>query len=189
MNNRSRFVPLLAAALLLGAALALRFLWPGPDAEPSVKDMSRGMASASPAPTPVAPVSAAASSPAVKSAEPRVAEAPRAPPRATVVPLGPGDVPPEPEVANPLPQRNDPIEPEKPQTAAWKHEKMVRLTQVMTRDVARLEQERQDAESRGDPAEAKRLQVRISRHQARLGQLDEQTASLAEAARQEEQAR
>jgi hypothetical protein len=184
MNNRSRMVPPLAAVLLLGAALTLRFLWPRPDVEPSLKDMSRGTVSASSAPG--APVSAQAAPAAVKPAEPRVAEAPKAPPNATVVPLGPGDVPPEPEVANPPPQQNDPIEPEKPQTAAWKHEKMVRLTQVMTRDVARLEQERQDAESRGDSAEAKRLAVQIARHQARLGQLNEQTAALAEAARQEQ---
>ncbi|MFL5353585.1 hypothetical protein [Archangium sp.] len=187
MNNRSRFVPPLAAALLLGAALMLRFFWPGPHAGPSVKEMSRGAVSAAPASAPLAQVSAPATPPAVKPAGPRVAEASQ--PRATVVPLGPGDVPPEPEVANPPPQRNDPIEPEKPQTAAWKHEKMVRLTQVMTRDVARLEQERKDAESRGDTAEAKRLAVQLSRHQARLGQLNEQTAALAdEAAHQEPQA-
>lgn len=186
MNNRSRFVPPLAAALLLGAALTLRFLWPDPDVEPSVKRMSHGKASASLPPAPVASGPAPASPPAVKPAEPRVAETPRAPPNATVVPLGPGDVPPEPEVAHPPPQQNDAIAPEKPQTAAWKHEKMERLTQVMTRDVARLEQERQDAESRGDSAEAKRLAVQISRHQARLGQLHEQTEALAEQARQEE---
>lgn len=184
MNNRSRFLPPIAAALLLGAALTLRFLWPKPDEAPSVKDVSRATVSASYAP--VASLSAPAAPRTVKPAEPRVVEAPQAPPRATVVPLGPGDVPPEPEVANPPPQQNDPIEPEKPQTAAWKHEKMVRLTQVMTRDVARLEQERQDAESRGDSAEARRLAVQISRHQARLGQLHEQTTALAEEARQEE---
>lgn len=187
MSNRSRFVPPLAAALLLGAALTLRFLWPKPDEEPSVKDMAHGKAFAPPPSASVASGPAPASPPAVeRRAEPRVAETPQAPPNATVVPLGPGDVPPEPEVANPLPQQNDAIEPEQPQTAAWKHEKMVRLTQVMTRDVARLEQERQDAESRGDSAEAKRLGVRISRHQTRLGQLHEQTAALAEEARQEE---
>ena len=43
----------------------------------------------------------------------------QAPPNATVVPVRPGDVVPEPEVANPPPQDNDPLVPEKPQTARW----------------------------------------------------------------------
>lgn len=188
MNNRSRFVPPLAAALLLGAALALRFLWPGPQAGPSVKEISRAAVSPSPAPVSGAPVSAPARPELVKRSESR-GEVAEQMPRATVVPLGPGDVAPDPEVPDAPPQPNDPIEPEKPQTAAWRHEKMVRLTQLMTRDVARLEQERKDAESRGDTAEAKRLEVQISRHQARLGRLNEETAALAERARQEEQAR
>jgi hypothetical protein len=93
----------------------------------------------------------------------------------------------ESEEANP--QENDPIEPEKPQTAAWRHEKLVRITELLDRDVARLEVERQAARSRGDEAESRRLAVLLTRHRARLGSLREETAVMAEAARQEEQAR
>jgi hypothetical protein len=107
-------------------------------------------------------------------------------PRGTVVPTGPGDVVPEPEVANPLSQHNDPIEPEKPQTAAWKHGKLERMTELLGRDVERLEQERQAAEERGDEAEAKRLEVQISRHRARLDRLHAQKAALAGQASQEQ---
>ncbi|PTL83327.1 hypothetical protein [Vitiosangium sp. GDMCC 1.1324] len=188
MNNRVRFVPPLAAVLLLGAALALRFFWPGPAEGPPVKDVSHVVAAPTPAPVPVPPVSAPV------KAEPVKAEVAKAEPhvemmeggRATVVPIGPGDVVPEPEVANPPPQQNDPIEPEKPQTAAWRHGKLVRITELLGRDLERLEKERKDAESRGDAAEAKRLEVQLARHRERLGRLREETAELAEAALQEE---
>ncbi|QRN98207.1 hypothetical protein JRI60_03815 [Archangium violaceum] len=189
MNNRSRFVPPLAAGLLLGSALALRFLWPMPEAGSSTRQPPPSVAvstSTASEPAPVPSVTAAAKPEPVKlETQAQVGEGPRA----TVVPIGPGDVVPEPEVANPLPQENDPIEPEKPQTAAWRHEKMVRVTELLGRDVERLEQERKAAQTRGDETEARRLAVQLTRHQARLGKLREETEALKEAARQEEQAK
>jgi hypothetical protein len=183
MNNRSRWVPPLAAALLLGGALALRFLWPTPDTEPSVRRMHHAAEFTPVAPAPVsssaAPVKAA---PVKAQAHAEVSEGPRA----TVVPIQPGDEVPQLGVENVSRQPNDPIEPEKPQTAAWRHGKMVRITELLGRDVERLEQERKQAEARGDEAEAKRLEVQLARHRARLGQLREETAALAEAARQEQ---
>ncbi|QRK13540.1 hypothetical protein JQX13_09800 [Archangium violaceum] len=187
MNNRSRFVPPLAAGLLLGAALALRIFWPGPEVRPSEKAGPRVTASpvaSTPTPPVVSPVVPAPTNPEPVKAAPRmeIAEG-----RGTVVPLGPGDEVPEPEVANPLPQQNDPIEPEKPQTAAWRHGKLVRITELLGRDIERLEQERKEAESRGDGAEARRLEVQLTRHRERLGRLREETAALAETAQREEQ--
>jgi hypothetical protein len=182
MNSRSRIVPPLAAALLLGAALALRFLALAPDAEPEVRESPavKEATVVAPSPAPVSPTATPAKPEPVK-AEARGAEARPA----TVVPFGPGDVVPEPEVENAPPQENDPIEPEKPQTAAWKHGKLVRITELLGRDVERLEQERLAAEKRGDAAEAKRLEVQLSRHRARLGTLREETAAMAEAASHE----
>ncbi len=184
MNNRSPLLLPLGAALLLGAALVLRFVLTGPQA-------------VSPAGTPPAQTSAPASTPAAVS----MPAAPRTQPRvpgqsgpaaavsegrgATEVPIGPGDVVPEPEVANPLPQQNDSIEPELPQTAEWKHGKMVRLTELMARNVERLEEERLAAEASGNEEEAKRLRVQLSRHRARLEKLNEQKAALAGQAVQE----
>ncbi|HEX8439621.1 hypothetical protein [Archangium sp.] len=185
MNLRSRIVPPLAAALLLGTALALRFFGPAPEAKPQAPERRSMPAIAAvvamPPPVPVSPAAAPARPEPVK-AEARVELAEG---RATVVPIGPGDVVPEPEVENPPPQENDPIEPEKPQTAAWKHGKMVRISELLGRDVERLEQERLSAEKRGDSAEARRLEVQLSRHKARLGTLREEMAALAEAARHE----
>ncbi len=182
MNSRSRIVPPLAAALLLGAALALRFLWPSPEAKPQVQAVSSVAVPTAAAPAPVSPATPPAKPEPVKAEAPVDVASGR---QATVVPFGPGDVIPEPEVENPPPQENDPIEPEKPQTAAWKHGKMVRITELLGRDVERLEQERLAAEKRGDSAEVKRLEVQLSRHRARLGSLREETAALAEAARHE----
>ncbi|WNG51372.1 hypothetical protein F0U60_50005 [Archangium minus] len=187
MNNRSRFIPPLAAGLLLGAALALRLFWPGWEVGPSEKD-SPGV-TALPAvstPVPLSPVPAP-TKPEPVTARPRmeVAEGPQG--RGTVVPLGPGDEVPEPEVANPLPQQNEPIEPEKPQTAAWRHGKLERITELLGRDIERLEQEQKEAESRGDEEEARRLKVQLTRHRERLGRLREETAALATTAQQEEQ--
>lgn len=189
MKTRSRFVPLMVAALLLGAALALRFFWSASELEPSaagerpsVKD------STAEAPAPVAPPAAASVKPEPVKPEPvkaeasaRVAEVPAA----TVVPVGPGDEVPEipPEVVSSEP--NDPILPEKQQTAAWKHQKTVRITELLDRDVERLEVERKAAEARGDEEKARRLEVQLTRHRARLGRLREESAALAEAARDE----
>ena len=97
--------------------------------------------------------------------------------------------PPESEEASSPPQENDPIEPEKPQTAVWRHEKLVRITELLDRDVERLDRERHAARARGDAAEAGRLAVQLARHRARLGSLRDETAAMAEAARREEQAR
>ncbi|HYO58237.1 hypothetical protein [Archangium sp.] len=186
MNNRSRFVPPLAAALLLGAALALYFLWPESDAGPSDREMPS--TTVSPASAPASPAAARAPQPEPVKSEPVKSE-PHAVaaegPRATEVPIGPGDVVPEPEVANPPPQQNDPIEPEKPQTAEWKHGKLVRITELLGRDVERLEQEREAAEASGNKEEAKRLEVQLARHRARLDKLHEQKAALAGQASQE----
>jgi hypothetical protein len=152
MNARSRWILPLGAAVLLGAALMLRLLLLEPGAEPSSREQPRVTVA-----PPVAPVSASAGpvKPEPARAEP---EKPQAHvetaegPRATVVPIQPGDVVPAPVVEDAPPQQNDPIEPEKPQTAAWRHGKMVRITQLLGRDVDRLEQERKSAQARGDEA-------------------------------------
>jgi hypothetical protein len=183
MKTRSRFVPLLAAALLLGAALALRFFWSTPELEPSAAGERPSVkASRAEAPAPVAPAAAPVKPEPVKAEAPAQVAEVRA---ATVVPLGPGDEVPEipPEVVSSEP--NDPILPEKPQTAAWKHQKTVRITELLDRDVERLEGERKAAEARGDAEEARRLEVQLARHRARLGKLREESAALAEAARDE----
>lgn len=187
MNNRSRVLLPLGAALVLGAALMLRFMPTGP--LPAVAPAG--------APPPVTVSPSAPSKPVAipAAARERLAEKVKSRQgagvtaeerRATVVPIGPGDVVPEPEVANPLPQQNDPIEPEKPQTAEWKHGKLVRMTELMTRDVERLEEERAAAEASGNKEEARRLAIQLSRHRARLATLHEQTATLAGQASQEQ---
>ncbi|AKJ08253.1 hypothetical protein ATI61_12642 [Archangium gephyra] len=183
MNNQSRFLLPLGAALLLGAALVLHFLLSGPVA---------GAPAGTPPATTVSPGSPSASTPAVMRAQPAapVKSGPDAVVTsegrgATVVPPGPGDEVPEPEVENAPPQQNEPIEPEKPQTAEWKHGKLVRITELLTRDVERLEAERAVAEAKGDKEEAKRLGIQLSRHRARLEKLHEQTAALAGQASQE----
>lgn len=184
MRPRSLLFLPLGAALLLAAALVLHFLLSEPELEA--------------APAWVSPVTVAP--PATPATAPTNPEPVKAPPaqapvarvevteegeRATVVPIQPGDLVPEPEVENPPPQQNDPIEPEKPQTAAWKHGKMVRMSELLERDVDRLEEERLAAEKRGDGEEAKRLEVQLRRHRARLGKLRNETETLAETARQE----
>ncbi|OJT19244.1 hypothetical protein BO221_37795 [Archangium sp. Cb G35] len=187
MNNRSRVLLPLGAALVLGAALMLRFVPTGPP--PAVAPAG------APPPVTVSPSAPSASISIPADARARLAEKVKSRQgeggtseerRATVVPIGPGDVVPEPEVANPLPQQNDPIEPEKPQTAEWKHGKLVRMTELMTRDVERLEEERAEAEASGNKEEARRLAIQLSRHRARLATLHEQTAALAGQASQEQ---
>jgi hypothetical protein len=179
MNASSRYVlPLAGAVVLLGAVLGV-VLWPEPSTPPA-PELPRPEAAATPeapaarvpAPAPRAPVQPGAPAPTVQ------APAPEAPPNATVVPIGPGDVVPEPEVANPLPQVNDPIEPEKPQTARWRLEKTERITSLLTRDVARLEQEREAAAASGNEQERQRLDTLIRRHQDRLLKLREEVTRL-----------
>ncbi|WP_043410548.1 hypothetical protein [Archangium violaceum] len=189
MNNRSRVLLPLGAALVLGAALMLRFVPTGPQAV--------APPAGAPPPMKVAPSAPSASISVPAAARERLAEKVKSSPGAgvtsegrgaTVVPIGPGDVVPEPEVANPLPQRNEPIEPEKPQTAEWKHGKLVRITELRTRDLERLEEERAAAEASGNKEEARRLAVQLSRHRARLEELHKQTADLAGQASQEQAA-
>jgi hypothetical protein len=187
MKTRSRFLLPLAAALLLGAALAVHFFLSTPEHEPSPVAGNPSVESSStaqaPASAPVAPAAARVKpeAPVREQASAQVAETFPA----TVVPVGPGDHVPEtpPDVVSSEP--NDPIEPEKPQTAAWKHQKTVHMTELLDRDVERLEGERQAARSRGDEAEAKQLEIRIARHRANLGKLREEAAALAESARAE----
>ncbi|HYH99941.1 MAG TPA: hypothetical protein VD972_28565, partial [Hyalangium sp.] len=92
---------------------------------------------------------------------------------------------PEPEVANPPPQENDPIQPEKPQTARWRLEKTERINALLARDVERLAQERDAAEARGDGAERQRLDILIQRQRDRLQKLREEIQQLAQQAEHE----
>jgi hypothetical protein len=102
-----------------------------------------------------------------------------------VVPIGPGDIVPEPESPNPLPQVNDPIEPEKPQTARWKLGKTERITSLLEKDVDRLMRERDAAGARGDVAERQRLDVLIQRHRERMQKLREEIQQLSQEAERE----
>jgi hypothetical protein len=95
-----------------------------------------------------------------------------------VVPIRPGDEVPSPESPNPLPQVNDPILPEKPQTAQWRQEKTERISALLARDVERLEREREAAGARGDEAERQRLDTLIQRHRDRLQKLRQEIQQL-----------
>jgi hypothetical protein len=92
---------------------------------------------------------------------------------------------PEPESSNPLPQVNDPIEPEKPQTLRWRLGKTERITTLLTRDVARLEQQRAAAEASGNEQERQRLDTLLRRNQERLRKLREEIIKLADEANRE----
>ncbi|WP_395853618.1 hypothetical protein [Cystobacter fuscus] len=178
MNPRFRVVVPLVACLVLGGTL----WW-------SLRDVS---SASSPEPSAAVPSAAAAASVPGPSESP-----PSAPSRVAAGPASTASQefaareasPPESGDADSPPQENDPIEPEQPQTAEWRHGKLVRITELLERDVDRLEVERQAASARGDEAESRRLAVQLARHRARLGSLREETAVVADAARQEEQAR
>jgi hypothetical protein len=184
MKPGSRLVlPLVSAGVLLIAALAVMF-WPAPSVSPVSKE-----------PEPVAVAAPVAVAPAVPAprAQPAPAPAPVSTPApvsqpaegpATEVPLQPGDVVPEPEREGP-PQENDPIEPEKPQTARWKLAKTERISTLLGRDVERLERERERAESRGDAQEVQRLGTLIKRHRQHQEKLRKDLEQLAEAAKNE----
>ncbi|EPX59790.1 hypothetical protein D187_002534 [Cystobacter fuscus DSM 2262] len=179
MNPRFRVVVPLAACLVLGGTLewALRDMSSAPSPETSLAVPSAsGLPSSVPGPSVPSPSveSGAATGPAPAASQALAARE---------------EPPPESEEADSPPQENDPIEPEQPQTAAWRHEKLVRITQLLDRDVERLEAERQSASARGDETESRRLAVQLARHRVRLGSLREETAVMADAARQEEQAR
>lgn len=182
MKPGSRFVLPLVAGVLLVAALAV-MLWPKPSAPPAPMEPMPVVAAPG-VPEPVAPPPRAKPAPepvAVATSVP-VSMPPEG--NATVVPPQPGDVPPEPEREGP-PQQNDPIEPEKPQTARWKLEKTERISTLLGRDVERLERDRERAESQGDAQEAQRLGTLIKRHRGHLEKLRQDIAQLAEAAKNE----
>ncbi|KFE66063.1 hypothetical protein [Hyalangium minutum] len=181
MKASPRFLLPLAGAAVLAVAVLAVLLWPEPSVPPSEEPPPVA------APVPVAEGTAATRAPQppprqperAASAEPSVAApAPEEPRRATVVPIQPGDIVPEPESPNPLPQVNDPIEPEKPQTARWKLGKTERITSLLEKDVARLEQEREAAGARGDSAERQRLDILIQRHKERVQKLKEEMQQL-----------
>jgi hypothetical protein len=172
MNPRFRVVVPLAACLVLGGTL----LWALRDGSSAPSPETSAAAPSVPGPS-VPPPSASSG----------VAVGPASTAREELAAME--EAPPESEEADSPPQENDPIEPELPQTAAWRHEKLVRITELMDRDVERLEAERRAASARGDETESRRLAVQLARHRARLGSLREETAVVADAARQEEQAR
>lgn len=187
MRVSPRLLLPLAGAVVLAVAVLAVVLWPDASVPPSPE-----------APPPAAaPMAVGTSAPRAPqppprqpersvSAEPSVAApAPEAPPRATVVPIQPGDIVPEPESPNPLPQVNDPIEPEKPQTARWKLGKTERITSLLEKDVARLEQERDAAGTRGDAAERQRLDILIQRSKERVRTLKEEIQQLSREAERE----
>jgi hypothetical protein len=177
---RIRYRLMLVAAVALTVSLLTVVLWPtspvAPEAAPSEPPIATGPGT--PAPEPVSPKVVAR-----ERVEPVPASNEERP--ATVVALAPGDVPPEPEVANPPPQENDAIEPELPQTAQWRLEKTTHLTALLGRDVERLEREREDAEARGDERRSEQLGTLLSRNRARLHELREELRELGEAVKEE----
>lgn len=183
MKPGSRLVlPLVSAGVLLVAVLAGMF-WPKPSVAPAPGEPATTVAApAAPAPGVSTPRATPVPVPApVATPEP---VAPPAEGPATEVALQPGDVVPEPEREGP-PQENDPIEPEKPQTARWKLAKTERISTLLGRDVERLEQEREQAQSRGDAQEAQRLGTLLKRQREHLEKLRQDMAQLAEAAKNE----
>jgi hypothetical protein len=189
MNVSSRLLlPLAGAVVLVGAVLGV-VLWPAPSTPPLALPpspavtvpVSQEPASRPPAPAPRPPAPSSVAAPAPTPEAPT----PEAPPSATEVPIGPGDEVPEPESSNPLPQENDPIEPEKPQTVRWRLGKTERITTLLTRDVARLEHERAVAEASGNEQERQRLDTLIRRHEERLSKLREELIKLSDEAQRE----
>ncbi|WP_224244974.1 hypothetical protein [Hyalangium gracile] len=188
MKVSARLVLPLAGAAVLAVAVLAVVLWPTPPAPPSPEvppPPSASVATVTPelrAPAaPSRPPAPRATEPVASASKP----APEASGRATVVPIGPGDDVPLPESPNPLPQVNDPILPEKPQTARWRLGKTERITSLLARDVERLERDRDAAGARGDAAERQRLDTLIQRHQARLKKLREELQQLAREAENE----
>src|SRR5262245_23355357 len=183
-------LPLLGAGVLAVAVLG-GVLWPTPSTPPQSQEpgsSSTPGSGVSGTPAPRAPTSAPRppSSPASpEPSAPAPAPAAESPGKATVVPTGPEDELPLPESPNPLPQVNDPIKPEKPQTARWRLGKTERITEVLSRDVERLERERDAAGARGDEAERQRLDTLLERHRDRLNRLREEIQQLSNQAASE----
>ncbi len=182
-TSTSLMLPLVGLAVLTLVVIGL-ILWPPQSVTP---------ASPGPASTPAAVAPAGPSSPQAPSRRPEAlppspaVSSPQVvpPEKATVVPVGPGDEVPSQELANPLPQTNDPLAPEKPQTARWKLEKTQRINTLLTRDVERLKQDRDAAKARGDTAELKHLDTLIERNQGRLLKLREEMDQLTRQAESE----
>lgn len=181
MTSRFRLFVLCAACLVLVGALS----WSLSDSPPVPESSGGSSPEASAArPPPVSP--SPESSPRALSGAPVSAPVGAQEVRAS----SSGGAPwPEPEGAASLPQENDTIEPEQPQTAAWRHEKLVRITELLERDVARMEKEWREALAGDDEDEVRRLAVRLSRHRARVESLRRESAAMAEVARAEEDAR
>lgn len=176
-------LPLVAAGVLL-AALAV-VLWPSPSVTPAPKVEAPAPVVAAPAPVVEAAPAAPRAQPAPAPVSAPVAATPLPEGNATVVPIQPGDTVPEPERTDGPPQQNDPIQPEKPQTARWKLAKTERMTTLLGRDVERLERERDQAESQGHAEEAQRLAMLVKRHRENLGKLRKEMEQLSEAAKNE----
>ncbi|MCP3102726.1 hypothetical protein LZ198_28005 [Myxococcus sp. K15C18031901] len=181
MMNRKHWMWVVAGALVLVVGLGL---WWRPAEGEGVADVAAlEEASAPEVPASEAPRARPAVAPKdVAAGAERPSEEPRG---ATVVALGPGDVPPEPEVENPPPQENEPIAPELPQTAQWKLEKTTHITGLLGRDVERLERERETADTRGDDARVRQLDTLIQRQRGRLVGLREEIRVLTEEAAKE----
>ncbi|MBN1206267.1 MAG: hypothetical protein JXB05_15225 [Myxococcaceae bacterium] len=173
-------MPLVGAVVLAVAVLGVA-LWPAAPAPPAPVEVPRppavSLASGAtapqatrPPPRPPAPATEPVSSPP--------APAPEETPRATVVPIGPEDEVPEPESDERVPQQNDPILPEKPQTARWRLGKTERIASLLVRDVERMEREREAARTRGDEGEQQRLDILLRRHQDRLVKMREEIQQL-----------
>ncbi|MCP3140103.1 hypothetical protein [Pyxidicoccus xibeiensis] len=175
---RMRYRLMLAAAVALTASLLAVVFWPAPSPAPEAQLLAAAKVEPEPRAPPSEPVPERAAAPV--KAESLLASPELAPPAATVVALGPGDVAPEPEVENPPPQENDPIPPELPQTPQWRLEKTTHITTLLGRDVERLEREHEAAEARGDETRSAQLQTLLKRHRARLHELREELRELDE---------
>ena len=192
MKVSTRLVLPLAGAAVLAMAVLAAMLWPSPSAPPQPAEPRPASSGAAETPAPRAPETPPRAPPGTTRSgptEPTPAAVPAAPGNATVVPVGPGDEVPLPESSNPLPQVNDPILPEKPQTPEWRLEKTERITSLLARDVERLERERAEAAARGDEVERQRLDILLQRHRNRLKKLREEIQVLSGEAGQEPPAR
>ena len=97
---------------------------------------------------------------------------------ATVAAPGPGDEAPSLPRDDAPPQENDPIEPELPQTPAWRRDKTLHAAALVDRQVARLDEQVAQAEASGDAGRARLLRVRADRQRKRLAAIREQAEAL-----------
>lgn len=177
MSSRRQWVLPLAAGVLLAAGVSV--LWPrSRPEEPARQELRQA-----PAPARVAGPQPVAVEP-VREARPEAAVEPAA---AVSRPAEEWEGPRQHPEQGAAPHENDPVEPELPQTAAWRHGKVVRMVELLGRDVVRLEQEQQQAAARGEAEEAKRLGWMVARQRARVEELRQEAAALAEQARSEAQ--